>query len=341
MKIYFLSTKKNRHPIDQYLALWGRIQARNILPVTYESFIKKKFFPAGLYIYSDIELLQGSLREEVIRIHQKLSGENKHYRFLNNPSVTLSRYPLLKNLYDIGLNSFNVYPLNENYSNARFPVFLRKANDHRGPQTQLLNSVMETEETLAELRHKNENLEDWMVTEYCHVAGQDGIFRKYAAFIVGETIIPRHVLFGTDWVQKYPKNMQELFLSEEIDFFLLNPYENELRRIFKAAGIQYGRIDFGILDGKIETWEINTNPMIISHSSLTGNGHKNIHKLFFDKFSSVLNTFITTSGPRSSSISYVPDRAVSLFYRLSQRYRMTKIGHFIQRLIWRIEKIIK
>jgi hypothetical protein len=34
-------------------------------------------------------------------------------------------------------------------------------------------------------------------------------------------------------------------------------------RIFDRAGITYGRIDYGLLSGRIQVWEINTNPMVI------------------------------------------------------------------------------
>jgi len=34
-----------------------------------------------------------------------------------------------------------------------------------------------------------------------------------------------------------------------------------LRRIFDIAGIDYGRIDYSLRDGAVETWEINTNPV--------------------------------------------------------------------------------
>ena len=34
----------------------------------------------------------------------------------------------------------------------------------------------------------------------------------------------------------------------------------QLREIFDLAQIEYGRIDYGMLDGKVQCWEINTNP---------------------------------------------------------------------------------
>ncbi len=42
-------------------------------------------------------------------------------------------------------------------------------------------------------------------------------------------------------------------------YFKINPHEPELREIFRLAKIQYGRVDYSILNGTIQVWEINTN----------------------------------------------------------------------------------
>jgi hypothetical protein len=49
---------------------------------------------------------------------------------------------------------------------------------------------------------------------------------------------------------------------EELEYVQRNPHEEELREIFAIANIDYGRIDYSILDGKVQTWEINLNPTI-------------------------------------------------------------------------------
>jgi hypothetical protein len=49
---------------------------------------------------------------------------------------------------------------------------------------------------------------------------------------------------------------------EELDYVRDNPHEAELREIFRIANIDYGRIDYALLDGRVQTWEINNNPTI-------------------------------------------------------------------------------
>lgn len=54
----------------------------------------------------------------------------------------------------------------------------------------------------------------------------------------------------------------ESSLREEQAYVFQNPHEQELRRIFEAARVEYGRIDYALKDGAIETWEINLHPTI-------------------------------------------------------------------------------
>lgn len=342
MQIYYLFTKKNRNPIDQYLALWGEIHARVILPVTYESFVTKKSFPYGLYIFSDIELLNEPARAQAIAIHQKLSNDQAKYQTLNDPRVTLSRYPLLRTLYDKGFNSFNVFKTDEDYSKARFPVFLRRTNDHRGPQTGLLRSPQDLRAALEQIKATGENLKEWLVTEYCDVSDANGIFRKYSSFIIGQHIIPRHLFFGTDWIQKHSKNIgKKEYHDEELKFINNNEYQDQLKKIFETAHIQYGRIDFGVINGRVQTWEINTNPMIITHSHVKEESRMDIHRLFFQRFSSAFQSMIDNPSTVPSGLEYWPDHCCAWFHCLIERNRFSPLGKFVQKVFWRLERLGK
>jgi hypothetical protein len=52
-------------------------------------------------------------------------------------------------------------------------------------------------------------------------------------------------------------------LLEERDYVMANPHEAALRTIFAIAKIAYGRIDYGMVDGRPQVWEINTDPHLI------------------------------------------------------------------------------
>ena len=45
-----------------------------------------------------------------------------------------------------------------------------------------------------------------------------------------------------------------------------NLYAEQVKPIFELARIDYGKIDFAFLGGRMQVWEINTNPGITTFS---------------------------------------------------------------------------
>ena len=262
--IYYLCTEINKRPIKRYLKDWGSSLILQLNLITYEQIIRYKYILNGTYIFSDVELLTPLQAEEVAKIWQWLSTI-KNLRLLNHPTRSMKRYELLRNLYYNGSNEFNVYYINEYKTPNKFPIFLRVANDHHGPTTQLLNARKELNNAIDELDRQGKSKENLIITEFCDTSDEQGIFRKYSALIVGDRIIPFSVFLGSSWMLKNAGNEQAEQIKkirnlEESEFVETNPHESELRKIFQTARIDYGRIDYSILKGKIQTWEINTNP---------------------------------------------------------------------------------
>jgi hypothetical protein len=42
-----------------------------------------------------------------------------------------------------------------------------------------------------------------------------------------------------------------------------NPWAQAVRPIFEMAQIEYGRMDFAVTDGRVQVFEINTNPVLL------------------------------------------------------------------------------
>ncbi len=64
---------------------------------------------------------------------------------------------------------------------------------------------------------------------------------------------------------KYGKEgvkLPEEYKVYEQEFVKGNWNADILRRVFEMAGIEYGRADWGIVGGKVQVYEINTNPQI-------------------------------------------------------------------------------
>ena len=77
-------------------------------------------------------------------------------------------------------------------------------------------------------------------------------------------------------------------ISEENAYLDANPHESELREIFELADIEYGRIDYGIKGGRIQVWEINTNPTVLLRRHLR-DARAPIHRRFAAAYRSALD----------------------------------------------------
>jgi hypothetical protein len=259
--IFYLVTEAHRYTINKYLEGWGTQLIPHIKPISYEQISKQRKLLPGTYIFSDIERLNPEQADIAARIWKQLSNV-EGVRLLNHPTRSMRRYELLRTLYEQGLNQFNVYRLTENRIPEKIPVFLRGENDHNGSQSVLLKTVQELDNIINELFEKGETREGKIITEFCDTSDEKGIFRKYTAYLIGERIIPRSVFFGHNWMLKSKTSLpsDEEMLREEQKYQETNPHEAQLREIFRLARIEYGRIDYSLLNGAIQTWEINTNP---------------------------------------------------------------------------------
>jgi hypothetical protein len=263
--IYYLVTSANFYTTTAYLKTWGKDLATHLELLFYEQLPTTKQLPAGTYIFSDIERLSSSDAELVAQIWDSLSHAGNGLRLLNHPTRSMRRYELLRTLYERGLNRFNIYHLTELRTPLSFPVFIRGENDHGGSLTPLLHTREELEAAINALDQEGKSRHDKVIVEFCDTSDANRIFRKYSAFIVGDQIIPTHIFFSANWMAKVEAAEQCLnkaMLLEERRFVEENPHADALRQIARLARIDYGRIDYALLDNQIQVWEINTNPML-------------------------------------------------------------------------------
>lgn len=263
--IVFLSTQDHQRPIREYLASHGASLADLFEPMTYPQLLRARKLRVGAYVFADVERLPADDRARVETLWQGLDRQG--CRLLNHPTRSLRRFDLLRALHDRGSNRFDVHRLGPGSGPPRFPVFLRRENDHRGPRTPLLENAAELEAEIARWRLAGEDLGEVIATEFCDTADASRVYRKYGAFLLAGRIIPRHLFFSEWWNVKNWNLAGEDYLAEELRYLQGNPHQQELREIFALARIDYGRIDYSVLDGRIQVWEINTNPMIVRPSA--------------------------------------------------------------------------
>lgn len=217
----------------------------------------------GPHIFSALDQLTAPEREATGELYAQLARLEPRPALLNDPRRCLMRYELLERLADAGLNSFRAYRADETARVSRFPVFVRENLRHDGPLTRLLRSAAELRRALLALRIRGYRKADLLVVEFCDTSDRNGLFRKYSAFRIGDAIIPSHVMIGRSWSVNQQSSQPSLeAVEEELAYHERNPHQGWLQRVFTLAGVEYGRIDFGVLGEQPQAWEINTNPTI-------------------------------------------------------------------------------
>ncbi|MCR4289248.1 MAG: hypothetical protein NUV86_03185 [Candidatus Scalindua sp.] len=272
--------------MKRFLNSWGIELTPKIRIIPYEQIRALKGICRGTYIFSDIERLTEEQSKLATEVWEELSSGQKGVRLLNHPMLSMRRYQLLRTLKESGLNSFNLYRLAEELMPKQFPVFIRVENDHRGSLTPLIRTPEELQAVISKFSQQGDALEDKVAIEFCDTSDEKGIFRKYSAFIVGNRIVPRHVLFSRNWVVKHPELTDISMIREENHYIESNPHERQLRKLFQMARISYGRIDYGILNGRLQVWEINTNPNIMGSISSSIPERLGIHQFFLKHITS-------------------------------------------------------
>jgi hypothetical protein len=248
--------------IREYLAVWGRNLADRIRVLHYETLVRQSSFEPGTYVLSSLDELTPAVQRLVGELHGELA-RREGYRLLNDPAGTLRRFDLLAELRRRRFNEFGAVRAVEDLSGLSYPVFLREERSHDGAVSPLLHSPSEVEARIGLALVQGYRLGELLVVEFCDTADGNGFYRKYAAFVVGKRVVARSLNYGRQWMLKQggTEFSREMVL-EENDYVSRNPHEAQLKEIFEVAGVEYGRIDYALKDGRVQTWEINLNPTI-------------------------------------------------------------------------------
>ncbi len=266
--ITFYCTTPHRYTVRSYLKKWAPAGfADQVKVVGYSTIDLSAEAAPGLHIFTDFERLLSPERALVKRVIRRLRGRDD-IRIWGDPSRWLGRHALLTQLADEGINDFRSFTVDQ-VADAQiaFPVFVRWANDHRGTVGGVIDDRESLDRRLARVARQHHRRMRWigdqlLVVEKADAISPDGLYRKYSVFRLGDDFIPGHMIAAEGWVTKKSKVVTDDLVREE-DEFLANPKDLDvIKRAFEIAGIDYGRIDWGYVNGRPQIWEINTNPMI-------------------------------------------------------------------------------
>lgn len=262
--LHYVTRELHRYTIDAFLDAYreaGIALPLAIRPVSYETLLALKRAPVGNYIFTDLDRLSGFEIDAAAEIAKAVAAADPRAMISNWPNRVLGRYALLRRLRDTGINSFGVWRLDEARPPDAYPVFIRREQDALGPETPLLHDEGEYEAAVEALQKAGKGLTGRIAVQFRQQPDGDGIYRKYGAFHFRGRVVPQHLFLSRNWVVKRSTfELSPEIVAEEERYVFDNPHEEELRRIFALAETDFGRIDYGLVDGRVEVFEINTNP---------------------------------------------------------------------------------
>lgn len=339
--IFFVVDAAGTFGIQEYLQSWGQTVADDVDLILYEDLPKRADLPRGTHVFTALDQLTPGQREMAARLIDPLASAS--VRTLNHPLRTMRRFQLLSAAYEAGWNSFRAIRASELTSECHYPVFVRMENEHSGSPTGLLENPQSLKSALLRLQFRGYHLSELLVVGFCNTCGGDGLFRKYSAFIVGDRIIPRAMSFNRHWIAKAgTADWNRSLAQEEFDYMERNPHEGRLREVFELAGVQYGRVDYGVLEDTPQVWEINLNPTIAPRLQAgVGNTQQReqqelrrpAKELFFSEFAAALREIQDPSLVASP----IPIRVDNKLARQIKRERYQKLLRRTHRTI--VEKL--
>ena len=229
---------------------------------TYDKLFGLSELPRATYIFTDLDRLPQWRVRLAAKLYRQLRDGGA--KVLNDPARMPSRFGLLRRLYLDGINSFNAYRVEEGLIPERWPVFLRTEGGHDAPLTGLMHDWEEARRAIAAAITAGEPLTSLLLVEYAAEPAEPGLFRKLSVYRTGETYVAAHCVHENNWLVKYgTKGIASPDLYEdELRIIQDNPYAAALKPAFERAGIDYGRADFGLVAGKVQIYEINSNPHV-------------------------------------------------------------------------------
>lgn len=259
--IHYLCRRAHSYTVGAVLRYRPQRAIGDLRQTSYEALFRHLSLRPGHLIFTDHDRLGSYELEVAAFIAEQMTRRAPDARILNHPARFLQRFELLDTLWRQGRNPFRVARLELELPDLSFPVFIRREGDAEGPETPLIHSRAELDAAIADLRSRGIPLRGRMVVEYCAQPDEDGFFRKYGAFRIGDRIVPQHVLFSEHWVAKRSSGrVTGHNAAIELDFVRNNPHEAELLELTDIAGAQFGRADYTLIDGKVVLYEFNSNP---------------------------------------------------------------------------------
>lgn len=230
---------------------------------SWDRLFRQRSLPRATWILADFDRLSPSWLEPAGRVYTRLAGAG--VRVLNDPRRFRNRAQLILALQAEGLIDYGcVLPANGAWPDS-YPVFLRTIAAHRGILSSLIDSREQARGEIARALQEGFTLSDLMFVEYCaEPIAETGHFQKHSALRIGDAMVRANTVNDRSWVAKdgVPNLATPAHYAAERAEYANWPHRDYAARVFELAGMEFGRLDFGIARGRPQAYEINTNPTL-------------------------------------------------------------------------------
>jgi hypothetical protein len=155
--------------------------------------------------------------------------------------------------------------------------------DHHAPVSGLLEDPASLNRALQDAIEGGAPRSALLIIEYAAEPVRPGLYRKLSVFRVGDRVLGYTCVHDGNWLVKYGTSgiaPADLY-DEEYSLIAENPFGAAAKTAFDLAGIEYGRVDFGLVGGKPQFYEINSNPYVSLEAKAPNNERRSASlKLF-------------------------------------------------------------
>ena len=260
--LFFVGTRFHRYTLDALVATDCGGRGIGIVPVSYDDLFAADLLPGGTYIFTDIERLSAYERLLAAAAYRAMAAQPDRFRPVNDPARVRTRYGLLRALRQAGVNGFDAYRAGAGPRPRRFPVFVRCEANHDMAVTGLLPDQAALDHALAALEDGGQPLDSLLVIEFAAEPFRPGIWRRSTAFLIGGEVIAGVPFTGAGWMVKRDDTslVEEAVHEADLAAMRAGRHGQAIRDAFALGRIEYGRLDYGIAEGRMQIYEINTNP---------------------------------------------------------------------------------
>jgi hypothetical protein len=280
---------------------------------SWDQVFRARRLPRATWILTDFDRLAPGPLEIGGRVHARLTAEGM--RVLNDPRRFRNRAQLLRALQAEGINGFGcAWPAAGEWP-ARWPAFLRTIAAHRGIIGGLLQDRDQAEAAIAAALAKGFALSDLVLVEYAaEPVAETGHFQKHAAFRVGAAYVRANTVNDKRWKAKTGvagMATDAIYAAERAEYDDW-PHAAFVARVFAVAGMDFGRVDFGLSRGRAQAWEVNTNPTMLIKMAHANADRRAALELFRGRLVAALAAETTPATGRSVAVSdlFAPARSL-------------------------------